>query len=88
MVVEKSQGWSTLTGMEVLDILDQETRRLGKSPTRRELMKSLDLKSPASVQVHLKSLAEKGMISFGKKGCTILSPYGRVSLGFFRARMK
>ena len=49
----------------VLDFLKESIAKNGYAPTVREICKALNLSSPATVQVHLNTLEEKGYIKRG-----------------------
>ena len=49
----------------VLDFLKKSIAEKGYPPTVREICKALDLSSPATVQVHLTTLENKGYIKRG-----------------------
>ena len=49
----------------VLDFLKKSIANNGYPPTVREICKALDLSSPATVQVHLNTLEDKGYIKRG-----------------------
>ena len=55
----------TLKQQTVLEFLKKNIATNGYPPTVREICKALGLRSPATVQVHLDTLEEKGYIKKG-----------------------
>lgn len=77
--------WPTKSAMIALKTINKLSEQLGKPPTRREIQLELGHKSTASVQLHLKSLKEFGLIDVverSRRGIKI-KPRGFIALSAF-----
>lgn len=78
--------WQNRAAMAVLDVVEQEKRRTGRSPTLKVVADTLGLSSRAGIQKHLRSLEKGGLVKLGDRGAVTITSFGALSLGLFRSK--
>lgn len=78
--------WQNRASMAVLDVVERELRRTGRSPTRKVVTEELGLTSRSGVQKHLQSLERGGLVELGDRGAVTITRFGALSLSLFRSK--